>query len=194
MNNNTPNARDYFVGSLMDLLKIDTINPINIGVVEQMTNSIPQKEFINFISFIAKSNNEYKKPIEIIGTAVKEFEKIRIEQIKNTGLEDEMRKLVDKCRYIATSAYDNKPKGLNFTVFALHANFLNFPNAFTLEEQEILSKVGGCKRWLISHDDNSFLTDLIQEKIKSLINYQSLSSISYESPSIFRKLQIKQTA
>ena len=192
--NTSPSARDYFVGSLMDLLKIDTINPINIGVVEQMTNFIPQNEFINFISVIAKSNNDYKKPIEIIGTAVKEFEKIRIEQIKNDGLESEMKQLVDKCRFISNQAYENKPKGLNFAVFALHANFLNFPNAFTPDEQKILLKVGGCKRWLISHDDNSFLDDLIQEKVKSVINYQSTPSISYEQTSILKKIQIRRIA
>lgn len=192
--NTTPNARDYFISSLMDLIKINTENPMNIATVEQLAGAIPQNEFVNFIAFIAKSDNDYKKPIEVIASAVKEFEKLRANQVKNSGMENEIKALVDKCRYVSNIAYDRKPKGLNFTQWALTANFLNFPNAFTRDEQNLLTTVGGCKRWLISHDDNSFLTDLIQEKIKSLINYQSLSSISYESPSIFRKLQIKQTA
>ena len=189
--NTTPNARDYFISSLMDLMKINTENPMNIAAVEQMTGSIPQKEFINFITFIAKSDNDYKKPIEVIANAVKEFEQIRVNQVKNSGLEDEIIKLVNKCRYVSTVAYDSKPIGLNFTNFALKASFSNFPNAFTKDEQILLTSVGGCKRWLISHDDNSFFEELLESKIKSIVNYQMAPSLSYEGTSTILKLQLK---
>lgn len=189
--NTTPNARDYFISSLMDLMKINTENPMNIAAVEQMTGSIPQKEFINFITFIAKSDNDYKKPIEVIANAVKEFEQLRVNQVKNSGLEDEIIKLVNKCRYVSTVAYDSKPIGLNFTNFALKASFSNFPNAFTKDEQILLTSVGGCKRWLISHDDNSFFEELLESKIKSIVNYQMAPSLSYEGTSTILKLQLK---
>lgn len=189
--NTTPNARDYFISSLMDLMKINTENPMNIAAVEQMTGSIPQKEFINFITFIAKSDNDYKKPIEVIANAVKEFEQLRVNQVKNSGLEDEIIKLVNKCRYVSTVAYDSKPIGLNFTNFALKASFSNFPNAFTKDEQILLTSVGGCKRWLISHDDNSFFEELLESKIKSIVNYQMAPSLSYEGTSTILKLKLK---
>lgn len=189
--NTTPNARDYFISSLMDLMKINTENPMNIAAVEQMTGSIPQKEFINFITFIAKSDNDYKKPIEVIANAVKEFEQLRVNQVKNSGLEDEIIKLVNKCRYVSTVAYDSKPIGLNFTNFALKASFSNFPNAFTKDEQILLTSVGGCKRWLISHDDNSFFEDLLETKIKSIVSYQMAPSLNYEGTSTILKLKLK---
>ena len=187
----TPKARDYFIGSLMDLLKINTENPMSIATVEQITASIPQNEFVNFITFIAKSNNDYKKPIEIIASAVKEFEKLRVDQLKNSGLESEIKTLVDKCRYISNVAYDKKPHGLNFSNFALISTFANFPNAFTKDEQELLSSIGGCKRWLISHDDNSFFEDLLEAKVKSLVNYQTAPALIYEGTSTILKLQLK---
>lgn len=187
-----PTPRDYFISSLMDLIRINTENPMNIAAVEQMTASIPQKEFINFITFIAKNDNDYKKPIEVIAKAVKEFEELRINQLKNSGLEAEIFKLVDKCRYVSNIAYDRKPKGMNFTGFALRADFTNFPNAFTKEEQNLLERVGGCKRWLISHDDNSFFEDLLEEKTKTLVNYQSSKALSYENEnSTILKLHVK---
>ena len=187
----TPKARDYFISSLMDLLKINTENPMSIATVEQITASIPQNEFVNFITFIAKSNNDYKKPIEIIASAVKEFEKLRANQVKNSGMENEIKALVDKCRYVSNIAYDRKPKGLNFTQWALTANFLNFPNVFTKDEQELLSSIGGCKRWLISRDDNSFFEDLLEAKVKSLVNYQTAPALIYEGTSTILKLQLK---
>ena len=116
--NTTPNARDYFISSLMDLIKINTENPMNIATVEQLAGAIPQNEFVNFIAFIAKSDNDYKKPIEVIASAVKEFERLRTNQVKNSGMENEIKALVDKCRYVSNIAYDRKPKGLNFTQWA----------------------------------------------------------------------------
>lgn len=184
-------ARDYFISSIMDLLRINSENPMSIATVEQITACIPQNEFVNFISFIAKSNNEYKKPIEIIASAVKEFEKLRIDQLKNSGLESEITKLVDKCRYVANVAYDRKPKGMNFTNFALTSSFINFPNVFTKEEEEILNSVGACRRWLISHDDNSFFEDLLEAKVKSIVNYQTTPALVYEGTSTILKLQLK---
>ena len=112
---------------------------MNIATVEQLAGAIPQNEFVNFIAFIAKSDNDYKKPIEVIASAVKEFEKLRANQVKNSGMENEIKALVDKCRYVSNIAYDRKPKGLNFTQWALTANFLNFPNVFTKDEQFLLN-------------------------------------------------------
>ena len=186
--NTTPNARDYFISSLMDLIKINTENPMNIATVEQLAGAIPQNEFVNFIAFIAKSDNDYKKPIEVIASAVKEFEKLRVNQVKNSGMENEIKALVDKCRYVSNIAYDRKPKGLNFTQWALTANFLNFPNVFTKDEQFLLNEIGGCKRWLISHDDNSFFEDLLETKLNKMINYQHTSSLKYQGTNTILKL------
>lgn len=62
----TPNARDYFISSLMDLIKINTENPMNIATVEQLAGAIPQNEFVNFIAFIAKSDNDYKNQLKLL--------------------------------------------------------------------------------------------------------------------------------
>lgn len=173
-------ARDYFISSIMDLFRIDTNNPMSIGVIENLTKDIPQNEYINFISFMASSKNDFKKPIEAVSSAVIEFNKLRTEQIQNSGLNSEILKLVDKCRYISNYAFENKPKGLNFTIFALNATFKNFPNQFDENEQKLLNEIGGCKRWLISYDDNSFFEDLVSAKTKTLINYKTAPQIKYE--------------
>lgn len=54
----------------------------------------------------------------------------------------------------------------------------------------LLNEIGGCKRWLISHDDNSFFEDLLETKLNKMINYQHTSSLEYQGTStILRLLQ-----
>lgn len=99
----------------MDLIKINTENPMNIATVEQLAGAIPQNEFVNFIAFIAKSDNDYKTNWGNCICCKRVWKKWRVNQVKNSGMENEIKALVDKCRYVSNIAYDRKPKGLNFT-------------------------------------------------------------------------------
>lgn len=187
---NQPTARDFFIASLMDNMRIDIDNPLTAGAIDRATGFIPENEFTNFIAFIAARTNDYQKPIEIIGKGAKEFADLRSEQLKNTGLESEMKRLVDKCRRIANYAYDSKPKGLNFTDFAHRATFANFPNAFSSDEMELLNKVGGCKRWLIDYDEHNFLVELITLKVKATLNYNTTPALKYQPNKTIETLKL----
>ncbi|WP_108062679.1 hypothetical protein [Poseidonibacter lekithochrous] len=189
-----PTARDYFVSSVMELIRIDTANPMNLGTVEKLTNCIPQNEFLNFIAFLSKKNNDYKKPIEVVGQGVKEFEYLRAEQLKNSGLESDVKKLVDRCRAVVMCLYDRAPKGFTLALFAQKATWDNFGKTFTDEQMKELDGVGGCKRWILEHDENSFFVDLVENKIKSTIMYSKAPVLEYQSSSTMQKLVHRQSA
>lgn len=180
MKTKEPTPRDFFVGSLMELIRIDTTNPLNSITVQKLTKNIPQNEFSNFIASVATRSNDYQKPIEIIAKGVREFEKIRIEQLKSAGLEFEVRALVDRCRKVVRAIDERAPKGFNTISFSHNASWENFPNTFTDEEKYLLDAVGGCKRWILEHYENSFFEDLLSHKIKKTITYSRPTGITYK--------------
>lgn len=191
MENMELTPRDYFVASIMDLLRIDQNNPINIATVTSLTNCLPNKEFVNFMTYMAKSNNDYKKPIEVVASSVLSFQKLREYQLINNGLEAEIKELVDKCRIISDYAYDNKPKGFNFNHFAAAATWNNFPKQFTLGEVEILDRVGGCKRWLLEYQENKFYEDLLEVKIQLVLTRPAAPAIKYNPSEVLKKLSLE---
>lgn len=87
--------REYFIISIADLLKIDISNIITKEFLEAQTGWIKDEWYIDFIEHIGNTKAEYKKPLEVITLAVKNYKTIKYNHLYSS-INEKTKELLQK--------------------------------------------------------------------------------------------------